>query len=76
MLLATIGLVGTLVAPVLAIAVGITLSVRWRAWEAVLIGVLLDIVWIPALTSFGFPIATMCALAIVWGLEPLRREFL
>lgn len=75
-LLAGVGFVSALVAPMFAIAIAIALSVRYRAWEVIVIGLLLDVLWTPSVTSFAVPTATIASLALVWGLEPLRREFL
>ena len=52
------------------------LSLRYRAWEVVLFGAFLDILWLPSDALYDIPIATCCALIVVWALEPLRRQFL
>ena len=55
----------------------ILLALRYRAWEAVLIGALIDFVWLPSGTGIHvLPIFTILALVVVWGLEPLRAQFL
>ncbi len=54
----------------------LALSLRYRAWEVVLYGVLLDILWLPSNFFFGIPVATCASLILVWGFEPLRRQFL
>jgi hypothetical protein len=56
--------------------VGVFLAVRYRAWEVVLFGLLLDILWLPQGFLYGIPIGTCTALILVWTLEPLRRQFL
>ena len=55
----------------------VALAVPYRAWEAILIGVLLDIVWLPSgVLVHEFPLGTLASIIIVWILEPLRSEFL
>lgn len=55
----------------------IVLSVRYRAWEVLFMGLLMDFMWTPG-GSFMmiFPFATSLAIFIVWALEPLRSELL
>lgn len=71
---AIIGFLGAIFLPwwVPAICI-VLLSIRWRAWEAVLLGLLMDLLWLPA---GGFPLFTIGAIAVVWAFEPLRSEFL
>jgi len=53
------------------------LSLRFRAWEAVVLGVFMDMLWLSPDTGFhGLPLFTIYAIAIVWILEPIRSEFL
>ncbi len=53
------------------------LALRYRAWEAILIGVLIDLAWLPSAPSIHtLPIFTIASIIIVWGLEPLRAQFL
>jgi len=52
------------------------LSLRFRAWEALLIAALLDVTWLPSDSFFHIPFFTLIALLIVWGLEPLRLQIL
>lgn len=54
----------------------LALALRYRAWEVVLFGALLDIVWLPQGALYGVPVATCVALIVVWALEPLRRQFM
>jgi hypothetical protein len=54
----------------------LALCLRYRAWEVVLFGVLLDILWLPSGAFYGIPVATGVALVTVWALEPLRRQFM
>jgi len=51
------------------------LAFRYPAWEVLFIGLLTDFLWIPGLFP-PFPIFTVAALVLAWGLEPLRKEFL
>jgi hypothetical protein len=55
------------------------LAVRWRAWEVIAAGVLMDLLWLP--NSIGFsldhlPAASLISIVLVFGLEPLRRQLL
>lgn len=55
----------------------VALSFRYRSIEAIALGALLDMLWLPhdsLLTML--PLCTLTSLVIVWGLEPLRLEFL
>lgn len=55
----------------------VVLSIRFRAIEAVLLGALLDFLWLPHDTFLTmFPLCTIVSLVLVWGFEPLRLEFL
>jgi hypothetical protein len=54
----------------------LALSLRYRAWEVVLFGALIDMVWLPWSMFHGIPTATITAIILVWALEPLRRQFL
>lgn len=54
----------------------LALSLRYRAWEAVLFGVFLDVLWLPTDAFYGIPVATSISLMVVWSLEPLRRQFM
>lgn len=55
----------------------VLLAIRWRAWEAILLGLLMDMLWLsPASPWHGFPFFTIGAILIVWLLEPVRVEFL
>lgn len=55
---------------------GVLLAIRYRAWEVILFGVLVDVLWLPSSMWYGIPIATCAAFILVWALEPLRRQFL
>jgi hypothetical protein len=55
-----------------AIAI-LALSLLFRAWEAILLGLLMDLMWLPP----GHPpFFTVGAIAVVWLMEPIRKEFL
>lgn len=49
---------------------------RYPAWEVLFIGLLTDFLWLPPGFLHPLPIFTISALVLVWGLEPLRKEFL
>lgn len=79
-LLAVIGFLSALIAPpwVPAICV-VLLALRYRAWEAILLGLLIDLTWQPALTGSIFhalPIFTLSCIFVVWAFEPVRSQFL
>lgn len=58
--------------PVLAI---VLLALRFRAWEGILLGLFLDLLWLPLGGPFvSVPFYTIASVLIVWGLEPLRLE--
>ena len=52
------------------------LALRFRPWEVLVIGILVDFLWLPGIFFFPVPLFTIAALALVWGLEPLRNEIL
>lgn len=51
----------------------VLLSLRFRAWEVMALGLFYDFMYAPYLQLPFFFIASIC---IVWVLEPLRRELL
>lgn len=59
--------------PILCI---VLLSLRWSAPECVVLGFLVDMLWLPGMMPVSFPLFTIASIIIVWGLEPLRHEFL
>ncbi len=75
--IAIIGFLGAIIAPpwVPVIAI-VALSVRFRAYEAILIGFFVDMLWLPAALPGSWPLFTIGSIALVWVLEPLRLEFL
>ncbi len=56
--------------------VALALCLRYRAWEVVLFGAFLDVLWFPSGALHGIPVATGAALVVVWAFEPLRRQFM
>ena len=76
-LLATAGFVGGFfVDPwVVLICMGI-LALRYAAWEILLIGVLMDFLWLPMGILHPVPLFTLASFILAWGMEPLRNEFL
>lgn len=73
----TIAVMGFLAAVVLnawvpGIAI-VALASLWRAWEALLLGLFVDLLWLP---SGNIPFFTIGAILIVWVMEPIRKEFL
>jgi len=76
-ILAVFGIIGAFFAPPwVPLLIMLILAVRYPAWEALLIGLLVDLLWLPATAFAALPIFTLAGLALVWGCEPLRREFL
>ncbi len=75
--IAAIGFLGALIAPPwVPMLCVVVLALRFRAAEAVLIGFFMDMLWIPAGLPAMLPLYTIASIIIVWGLEPLRLEFL
>lgn len=76
--LALIGIFGVIFAPPwVPLLCIVLLSLRYRAWEALLIGLLADFMWLPPDAAYhAAPLFTLAALVVVWGLEPIRGEFL
>ena len=54
----------------------VLLSIRWSAWEVILMGALIDILWQPSTYAHGIPVATLLSIALVWVLLPLRAQLL
>jgi hypothetical protein len=55
----------------------VVLAVRFRSWEAILLGLFVDLLWLPPDSVLhGLPLFTLGAVLIVWAFEPLRSEFL
>lgn len=66
--------------PWLTAIVAAALALRWRAWEVVAAGMLMDLLWLPSSVTFmsfdATPFATLISIVLVVGLEPLRRQLL
>lgn len=55
----------------------LALAIRYASWEAMLIGLTMDMLWLPADISLAaFPYFTIGAICAVWLFEPLRSQFL
>lgn len=52
----------------------VLLSVRFRAWEVTVLGLLVDFLWQPV--AVHMPMYFIFSILIVWAFEPLRRELL
>jgi hypothetical protein len=76
--LALVGFFGIMSLPSWVVLVCIVLlSIRYRAWEVILMGACMDLVWLPAGTLVHTPpLFTIASIVIVWGFEPLRAQFL
>ena len=68
--------VSALIGPLwLTFIFALMLSVRYRAWEVVVVAVFIDFLWLPGpISSTNLPLATLGALILIVALEPLRRE--
>ncbi len=77
-LLGIIGLAGIVVGPwFLTPLCIILLSLRFRAWEAILLGLIMDLTYEPSNGYlYGIPLFTLGAICVIWVFEPLRRELL
>ena len=53
------------------------LTVRFRAWEVLILGALIDLLYVSPDGLYGIPIpATLLAFVLFAGFEPLRRKLL
>lgn len=76
-ILSLAGLLGVFFAPVWVPCLCILLlALRFRAWEVVVIGALIDMLWLPPTGIVVFPVFTLFAIGVVWILEPLRLQLL
>ncbi len=74
--LIAIGFIGALTGPFWLPLLSIFfLAIRWSAWEAILLGAFVDLMWLPH-AAHAIPLYTIAAVLLVWGLEPLRQKFL
>ena len=62
--------------PWMTLACMVMLSARYYAWEVLLMGLFIDLVWVPTGIPFHLPLFTLMGILLVWGFEPLRREFI
>lgn len=53
----------------------IALALRYPAWEALVIGLLMDMLWLPG-QPFEVPVFLIAGIALVWICAPLRSQFL
>lgn len=79
--IAIVGFFGAIAfSPFVPLIAMITLSLRFRAWEVVAIGALVDFLWFTPFGSDGFflsiPLFTLIGVGLVSLLEPLRSELL
>ena len=59
--------------PWLLIVPMLLLAMRFRAWEAMVLGLLDDFMWSATL---HVPLFLISSIVIVWAFEPLRKELL
>ena len=72
--LSCLGLGGAVFGPAwLPIVPMVLLSMRFRAWEVIVLGLITDFLWLPGIRP---PLYLLAAIAIVWAFEPLRKELL
>lgn len=79
--LGVLGIVGALAAPPwVPLLAMVLLAIRYPAYEVLAIGLFVDFLWFTPGTAEGLssslPLFTIAGLLLVWGLEPLRSEFL
>ncbi len=55
------------------IALAVVLVVFFGAWEIILVGMVMDFVWLPS--AHAVPLLTLGALALAWIVEILRGHF-
>lgn len=59
------------------LVIAIILCLRFRAWEVVLAGMFMDLYWMPSYIALqSLPLATIVAIVLVFGLEPIRQQLL
>ncbi len=52
----------------------VLVSMRYRAYEMVLLGIIADVLWLSHDILWGIPVITGATIFIMWFFEPLRRE--
>ncbi len=61
----------------LTLAVIVALSILYPSWEAMALGLLMDMLWTPGdVTIVHIPLFTLIAIILVWAFHPIRKEFL
>ncbi len=74
--LATVGLLGAFFAPWwVPLACMIMLAIRYPAWEALVIGLIMDFLWLPEV-GLHIPKFLIAGIVLVWICAPLRNQFL
>ncbi|PIR84067.1 hypothetical protein COU18_01520 [Candidatus Kaiserbacteria bacterium CG10_big_fil_rev_8_21_14_0_10_51_14] len=53
----------------------IILSLRYSSWEVPILGLLIDVLWLPT-EGISLPLFTILGIVLVWIFMPLRRQFL
>jgi hypothetical protein len=74
--LASLALISILFAPVWVTALlGVVLAILWEAWEVIILGLLVDLLYLPLGGFFHIPmIATLLAIGFVWAMIPIRKR--
>ena len=76
LLIAGVGLLGAFFAPWwVPLICMLALSLRYPAWEVPLIGLVVDMLWLPG-DGFHYPVFTLVGIVFVWLCAPLRAQFL
>ena len=74
--LAILGFISAFLLPWwITLIIMVALSVRYRAWEVLFMGLTMDFLWMQAGFSH-LPIFLLASIVIVWILEPLRDQLL
>lgn len=73
---AILAFLSALFAPVwLTFILALILVILWEAWEVILLGLLIDLLYLPPEGFFYIPMpATLLAIAVVWATIPLRKR--
>lgn len=75
--LTIVGLWGLVFAhPAVPLLCIVLLSLAYRSFEALALGLLVDFAWQPVGLLHPLPYCTIAAIVIVWALEPLRTQLL
>lgn len=53
----------------------IGLALRYPAWEVLVIGLVMDLLWLPG-QGFEWPVFLITGIVLVWICAPLRNQFL